>query len=44
LGHYASAKGIPPGGINDEIIDGFMPQSARFASPKSWALSAGTLI
>jgi hypothetical protein len=24
LGHYASAKGIPPGGINDEIIDGFI--------------------
>jgi hypothetical protein len=24
LGHYASAKGIPPGGINDEIIDGLM--------------------
>jgi hypothetical protein len=24
LGHYASAKGIEPGGVNDEIIDGLM--------------------
>ena len=24
LGRFASAKGIPPGGMNDEIIDAFM--------------------
>ena len=35
LGRFASAKGIQPGGINDEIIDALHGRSPRgFASPE----------